>query len=250
MTAVSKSKRFAQFAVLAMITGEVSYLAAEVLVLRSVGPSARRYTAGQRLPDNATFSLRPGDTVVVLSGAGTRTLRGPGTCNASGAGCTGRLASGQVRVGTGATREGPVGAPEPVPTDVWQVNVTQSGRACVTAGGSPVLWRPSAERAVELTITPQTGAAQTVTWARGQSTLVWPASVPVVDGASYQLNWTGGSSPTRLTVKSLQPAAAGDRFGLATALIGANCLGQLDTINAVHDVDTAAAAPTGTTGAQ
>lgn len=247
MTAVSKSKRFAQFAVLAMMTGEISYLAAEVLVLRSVGPSARRYTAGQRLPDNATFSLRPGDTVVVLSGAGTRTLRGPGTCNASGAGCTGRLASGQVRVGTGATRGDPP-VPGPHPTDVWQVNVTQSGRACVTAGGRPMLWRPSAERAVQLTITPQTGAAQTVTWAQGQTTLAWPASVPIVDGASYQLNWTGGANPTRLTAKSLQPVAQGDMAALATALLDNQCRSQLDTLIAANDLDRPA--PTGTTGVQ
>lgn len=248
MTAASKSKRFAQFAVLAMLGGEVSYLAAEVLVLRSVGPSARRYAAGQRLPDNATFSLRPGDTVVVLSSAGTRTLRGPGTCNASGAGCTGRLAAGQVRVGTGATR-GPGDVPAvPHPDNVWHVNVTQSGRACVTAGGSPTLWRPSAERTVQLTITPQTGAAQTVTWAQGQTTLVWPASVPIVDGGSYQLSWTGGASPTRLTAKSVRPVAAGDTAALATALLDNQCRGQLDTLIAANDADRPA--PGGTTGVQ
>lgn len=247
MTAVSKSRRFAQFAMLAFMAGEISYVAAEVLVLRSVGPSARRYPAGQRLPDNATFSLRPGDTIVVLSGAGTRTLRGPGTCNASGAGCTGRLASGQVRVGTGATRgDPPVAGPHP--TDVWQVNITQSGRACVAAGGTPMLWRPSAERAVQLTITPQTGVAQTVTWAQGQTILAWPRSVPIVDGASYQLNWTGGASPTRLTAKSIQPVARGDVAGLATALLDSQCRSQLDTLIAAHDADRPASG--GTTGAR
>ncbi len=247
MTALSKSKRFAQFAVLALMAGEVSYVAAEVLVLRSVGPSARRYPAGQRLPDSATFTLRPGDRISILSPAGTRTLMGPGTCNASGAGCTGRLASGQVRVGTGATRGDPP-APVPHPADPWQVNVTQSGRACVATGGSPVLWRPSAERAVELTITPQTGAAQTITWAQGQTTLAWPASVPIVDGASYQLNWTGGASPTRLTAKSVQPVAAGNTAALATALLDNQCRGQLDALIAANDLDRPAAA--GTTGLQ
>jgi len=247
MTALSKSKRFAQFAVLALMAGEVSYVAAEVLVLRSVGPSARRYPAGQRLPDSATFTLRPGDRIALLPPAGTRTLMGPGTCNASGAGCTGRLASGQVRVGTGATRGDPP-APVPHPADPWQVNVTQSGRACVATGGSPVLWRPSAERAVELTITPQTGAAQTITWAQGQTTLAWPASVPIVDGASYQLNWTGGASPTRLTAKSVQPVAAGNTAALATALLDNQCRGQLDALIAANDLDRPAAA--GTTGLQ
>jgi hypothetical protein len=43
MARQTKGKRFTQFALLAFMAGELSYAAAEVLVLRSVGPSARRY---------------------------------------------------------------------------------------------------------------------------------------------------------------------------------------------------------------
>jgi hypothetical protein len=230
MTMGLKSRRFLQFAVLAIAAGEISAVAAEVLVLRSVGPSARRYPSGQRLPDNASFTLRAGDTIVVLSRAGTRTLRGPGTCNAAGAGCTGRLASANVRVGTGATRSSGDTGPVARPTDVWQVDVTQSGRACVAAGARPTLWRPASASAVQLTITPQTGTPQTVNWAQGQATLPWPAAIPIVDGASYQLNWTGGASPTRLTARSVAAVPAGDVSGLATALLTNQCRGQLDTL--------------------
>lgn len=230
MTRGAKSKRFVQFAVLACLAGEVSAVAAEVLVLRSVGPSARRYPAGQRLPDNASFTLRAGDAITVLSRAGTRTLRGPGNCNASGAGCTGRLASANVRVGTGAVRGPGDGGAIPRPTDVWQVDITQSGRACVAAGGRPTLWRPASDREVSLTITPQAGAPQTMTWGRGQATLAWPAAIPIVDGASYQLSWTGAGAPTRLTARALAAVPASDIPALATALLANQCRGQLDTL--------------------
>jgi hypothetical protein len=67
----------AQVLILSLIGGELAHAAAELLVLRSVGPSARRYPAGQRLPDDAAFVLRPGDSVTVLARAGTRIFRGP-----------------------------------------------------------------------------------------------------------------------------------------------------------------------------
>lgn len=221
-------KRLAQFAVLAVMAGEVSYAAADVLVLRSVGPSARRYPAGQRLPDNASFTLRPGDSISVLARGGTRTFRGPGTFSATGPARGTTLASTGPRRNTGAVRgeDGPVAVARP--SDVWHVDVTQSGRACVVPGVRPTLWRPTANSAVQLTITPQTGAPQTVTWARGQQTLAWPASVPVTDNASYQLSWTGSTSPTRITTRMLARLRPNDVEGLATALLQAQCRGQLD----------------------
>ncbi len=222
-------KRLAQFAVLAVMAGEISYAAAEVLVLRSVGPSANRYRAGQRLPDNANFTLRPGDSVVVLAGGGTRTFRGPGTFSATGP-ARGGTASSAVRRNTGAVRgPGDTGAVVQ-PTDIWHLNVTQSGRACVAAGARPVLWRPTAERAVQLTITPQTGAPQTVNWPSGQQTLSWPTSVPVADNSSYQLSWTGSTSPTRLTTRTLSGLRSNDLEGVATALLTNQCRGQLDVL--------------------
>ncbi|HEY0114215.1 MAG TPA: hypothetical protein VGB54_00705 [Allosphingosinicella sp.] len=230
-------KRFAQFAVLALMAGELSSLAAQVLVLRSIGPSARRYPAGQRLPDNASFALRPGDSVVVLARGATRTFRGPGTFNASSAVRVGGIAGapGQVRRQTGAVRGDGDNGPVLRPADVWQYDVTQSGRACILAGRRPILWRPSAERAVRLTITPPTGAAQTINWARGRTTLEWPANVPLVNGASYQLSWTGGTSPTRLTARTIAALPLDNVEAVATALLSNECRGQLDVLIATRD---------------
>jgi hypothetical protein len=229
-----RGKRFAQFALLAFMAGEISYVAAQVLVLRSAGPSARRYPAGQRLPDSATFTLRPGDAVSVLVGGGTRTFRGPGTFSANGP-ARGGIASAGPRRNVGAVRGGP-DANVPRPDDIWQVDVTQSGRACFLAGQRPTLWRPSADQAVQLTIAPPTGAAQTVTWARGQRTLAWPASLPVADNASYQISWAGASAPTRLTARAVAATPGNDIAGLASAFIANQCWVQRDTLIAKNEL--------------
>jgi hypothetical protein len=229
---------------LAFMAGEVSSVAAQVLVLRSVGPSAGRYPAGQRLPDNASFTLRPGDAVTVLAGGGTRTFRGPGTYSASGPARAGATAAAGPRRMTGAVRGG-ADAPVLRPDDIWQVDVTQSGRACVPTGQRPTLWRPNADNAVQLTITPPTGAPQTLNWARGQKTLAWPVAMQVADNASYQFSWTGATAPTRLTTRTMPVVPANNMEALASAFITNQCRGQLDVLISKNEVRDAGAAPTG-----
>ena len=63
---------------LLLLTGAAS-AAANVLVVRSSGSSAKAYPPGRSLPDNARIVLRRGDTLTVLDGNGTRVLRGAGT---------------------------------------------------------------------------------------------------------------------------------------------------------------------------
>jgi hypothetical protein len=115
----------------------------------------------------------------------------------------------------------------------------------VVAGQRPTLWRPSADSAVQLTITPPTGAPQTVNWARGQKTLGWPSSLPVTDNASYQLSWTGGASPTRLTTRTLGPVPGNSMEALASAFITNQCRGQLDVLIAKNEAKEAPAKPAG-----
>lgn len=240
------SRRFAQFALLAIMAGELSAAAADVLVLRSAGPSQRRHPPGQRLPDNASFSLRPGDMVVVLAGGGTRTFRGPGTFSATGPARAGTAQVGPRR-NTGAVR-GPgqdVAPPAARPTDVWQWDVTRSGRACIATGTRPTLWRPSAETEVRLTITAPTGAGRNVEWPSGQATLAWPSAIPLTEGASYQLSWTGQNTPRRITVRTI-PAPANDE-ALAAALNANDCQNQMDVFIAQHEVRATPSAPSGGT---
>ena len=103
---------------------------------------------------------------------------------------------------------------------------------CVRFGGKP----PE----TLLTITPQAGDPQTLRWNAGQATLEWPAGIPVVDGSSYQINWTGGTSPTRLTARSLTGVAASDLEAVATALATNRCQSQLEVFIAAQDADATA----------
>ena len=66
-------------AIAALLAATATAAAANVLVVRSSGPSAKSYPAGRSLPDNARINLAQGDMVIVLTGGGTRTFRGPGT---------------------------------------------------------------------------------------------------------------------------------------------------------------------------
>lgn len=238
MSWVPSRKRFVQFAALALLAGEISYAAAEVLILRSSGPSMRQYRAGQRVADNARFVLRPGDTVVILGRRGTRTFRGPGSFSATGPVRIGGLANlggGQrVRVQTGAVRGPAQLATTPRPTDIWQFDVTGSGRACVLPGRAPVLWRPDWRQATEVTITPPTGAPQTVTWPAGQPTLSWPSQLPVVDGASYQLSGSGGMAPIRITLQTLSSVAPENLNAVAAAFLDRQCTSQLNVLIATR----------------
>ncbi|MEO7178433.1 MAG: hypothetical protein ABIW83_06285, partial [Allosphingosinicella sp.] len=55
---------------------------ADILVVRSSGPSAKSFPPGRRLPESARISLKTSDQLIVLDGRGTRIIRGPGTFTA------------------------------------------------------------------------------------------------------------------------------------------------------------------------
>src|ERR1044072_4364883 len=72
-------------ALAALLAAGAASAAANVLVVRSAGPSARPYPAGRSLADNARITLQAGDSLVILGPTGTRTFRGPGTFSPSAA---------------------------------------------------------------------------------------------------------------------------------------------------------------------
>src|SRR5688500_6017825 len=76
---VQNRLKLSRVAIAALLATAAASAAANVLVVRSSGPSAKSYAPGSSLPDNARLQLRAGDTVVVLDSRGTRTFRGPGT---------------------------------------------------------------------------------------------------------------------------------------------------------------------------
>src|SRR3954453_23963440 len=72
---------------------------ASVVVVRSLGPSAKAYPIGKTLPENAKISLQGGDVVTVLGPRSAQTLRGPGS-----------FAAGQVALASAASARGRFGA--------------------------------------------------------------------------------------------------------------------------------------------
>src|SRR3954453_17476214 len=64
-------------AAVAIAIGSTAGLA-NVVVVKSLGPSAKAYPPGKTLPETAKISLQGGDVVTVLGPASAQTLRGPG----------------------------------------------------------------------------------------------------------------------------------------------------------------------------
>lgn len=194
----------------------------KALVVRSAGPSAKAYPPGKALPDSAKISLQPGDSLTILGPGSKRTLRGPGTF-ATAAGDA-QAMTGSKRARFGAMRTGDL-ALNPSP---WNLDVTQSGTICVGATGLQ-MWRPNSEEAAKLSISKGGGAATTVDWPAGKSTLAWPGSIKIADGSEYQLALAGGTTSERVKFAVL-PAIPEGVTDAAQALIARGCQNQLDVL--------------------
>src|SRR3954464_3068380 len=90
---------------------------ASVVVVKSLGPSAKSYPPGKTLPESAKITLQGGDVVTVIGPGSAKTLRGPGNFDAHQA--TLASAAGQ-RGRFGALRTGEI-AHNP---SIWDVDVT------------------------------------------------------------------------------------------------------------------------------
>ncbi len=239
MSWVPNKASFGRAALTALLVSAAAPVAADVLVVRATGPSAKSYPAGRSLPDNARIALRPGDTLVVLGSGGTRTFRGPGTFSPSGPVQAGQRlvsANGNRRARIGAVRNAGVVPRSPT---LWHVDVSQSATVCVTDPNHVMLWRPTSADTVTLTIAQTDGEAKTVEWPAGQATLAWPGAVAA--GTEYRLQMAGEAAPTRLTFKPLETLPT-DLPSVAEALIGNGCQEQLDLLVETAPAETASAA--------
>ena len=227
--------RLAQFALLVVAAGELSHAAAEVLILRTDGPSARRqFRVGAHVPDTHVFNLRTGDRITVLAQGGTRTFRGPGAFSVVAPPQGYRNDNGvAVRVQTGVVRTEPV-VPGVDPTDIWHFDSRQSGNVCVPAGALPTLWRPADHGGTRLTIRTLAGDAQSFDWPAGQTSYAWPASLPIASGATFTLTWNSDARPARIRTIVLGENEADNLDTLASTFIRNECTSQLDTFIATR----------------
>ena len=217
-----------------VLGGSATAALADILVVRSTGPSAKMFPPGKSLPENGRITLKPSDMLVVLDGRGTRTLRGPGTF-AAGAAPPAAARSLQTaaaaparRARIGAVRS--VGTASPArPATLWHVDVSKSSNICLADKSNVTLWRADATRPVSLTVARTGGPTQKVAWPAGQATLGWPAAVPIADGAEYRLSWDGAPAPTSLRFKTLSAKPTGIE-NTASSLITNQCDAQLDLL--------------------
>jgi hypothetical protein len=221
--------KFGRAALAALLATAAASAAANVLVVRSAGPSARAYPAGRSLPDNARITLQAGDTLVVLGGTGTRTFRGPGTFSPSAA-----VQAGARTIASNDGRRARIGAVRnagivPRSPTIWHVDVTQSGTLCLAGTNNVMLWRPDASVPTTLTVTPSGGRPRSVQWAAGRPTLAWPSGLPIVNGGAYSFRQSGVAVPTEITFRTLATEPA-DLQAVAAALIANGCQEQLEVL--------------------
>ena len=196
--------------------------AANVVVVKSLGPSAKAYPPGKTLPETAKINLQGGDVVTVLGPASAQTLRGPGNFDAK-----------QVALASAAGQRGRFGALRAAEVahnpSIWDIDVSQSGKICVTDTSKLQLWRPDSETAATVQIHSADGATQELSWAAGSALTAWPAALPIKNGASYQIEWTDTGEKSSVDFVSV-PGTPGDLVGAAQVLIEHGCQNQLDLL--------------------
>src|SRR5215213_5575954 len=152
---------------------------ANVVVVKSLGPSAKAYPPGKTLPESAKISLQGGDVLTVLGPASAQTLRGPGSFDAK-----------QVALASAAGQRGRFGALRAAEVahnpSVWDIDASQSGKICVSDASKLQLWRPDIETPATVQIRSSDGKSQELSWAAGSALTAWPAALPINNGASYQ----------------------------------------------------------------
>lgn len=207
--------------------------AADILVVRSTGPSAKMFPPGKSLVENGKITLKASDMLVVLDGRGTRTLRGPGTF-AAGAAQPAAPRPGppagapQRRARIGAVRS--VGTAAPArPATLWHVDVSKSSNICLADKSNVTLWRADATKPVTLVVAGPGAAPKKVSWPAGQATVSWPSDVAITEGADYRLSWDGAATPTIIKFKAL-PAKPAGLENTASSLITNGCDAQLDLL--------------------
>lgn len=194
---------------------------ASVVVVKSLGPSSKAYPPGKTMPESAKITLQGGDVVTVLGPAAAQTLRGPGN-----------FAAGQMNLASATIKRGRFGAlrASEVATNpsIWDLDVTQSGKVCVTNASKVQLWRPESETDVKINIRSADGKSQEVDWAAGKASMLWPASLPITPGAEYSIEWPDTGDKSKMTFATVKDSP--DLVGAAQSLIENGCQHQLDLL--------------------
>ena len=151
-----------------------SIASAAIVIVRSAGAAAKAYPPGKAIPEGSSIRLGDGDMVTVLTPSSAKVLRGPGVFAVDSADRQSLAMAAGRRARFSALRTGDV-ARNP---SLWDVDVSQSGKMCVSDTAKLNLWRPSKDDAAKVSIRSGSGQVQTVDWAAGKDTVPWPKALP------------------------------------------------------------------------
>lgn len=233
--------------------GAASAAGAAPLVVKSSGPSAAAFPPGKAIGGTAKIALKAGDTIVILDGRGTRTLKGPGIFNPSVASTQlaadsrdtfPEVAQRNERARIGAVRGGAGLTDAHRNPNIWFVDVGRSSTVCVTDPSRVTMWRGGSDDAAVATLTAMDGKTAQVIWGKDQALKSWPAELPVTNGAQYKLTWAGMPAATTLRFSVLGPNPTGIE-DMASTLIKNGCQAQLDLLIETVSIPGQSAAPAG-----
>ena len=213
------------------LTGAV---AAPVVILSS---TVDDYTPGMVL-DGATEIAVPAGGLVMFNDAtgATRTLNGPysGAISQAEGGAKDDntlVASLSRLVVSREDEQAKLGAIRALPgnlaREIYVLDVARSATQCAAMGQPIRFWRPETLRGDALfSISAEDGGAPVVlTWRAADETLDWPDSVPVTDGAAYQVKLDFTPRPAQITLR-LVPSAIEEPAAIAAWMADAGCRRQ------------------------
>jgi hypothetical protein len=195
---------------------------ANVVVVKSLGPSAKSYPPGKTLPESAKISLQGGDVVTVIGPSSAQTLRGPGNFDAK-----------QVALSAAASQRGRFGALRAAEVTqspgIWDIDASAGGKVCVADAAKLQVWRADVEAPISVVIRSDDGQSQTLSWAAGKALTAWPGALPLKNGASYSVEWPDGGDIGKLQVVTIATPPT-DLVGAAQVLLANGCQKQLDLL--------------------
>jgi hypothetical protein len=208
--------------------------AAADVVVKSSGPSAKAFPVGKKLKSTERITLKAGDTVTILGKNGTRVLRGAGRYRVGARGkakpaAFANLTRSRSQARTGAARTG--GSDKVLSPNLWYVDVTKSGKMCVTDLSNVTLWRPDVEKDQTIVVGPASAEFTYPIRFDGQASTrrVDNARLALQEAAEYTITGQGADGGATVTFALLEnaPETAED---MAQALIAQGCMLQLDLL--------------------
>ena len=208
-------------AAIAIVMGSTAAVA-NVVVVKSLGPSSKAYPPGKMLPESAKISLQGGDVVTVIGPSSAQTLRGPGNFDAK-----------QIALASAAGQRGRFGALRASEIahnpSIWDIDVNAGGKVCIAEASKVQLWRSDSEGPVTVKLRSADGKAQDLSWAAGTALAPWPTALPIRNGTQYSVDWPDGGDSSKLDVVTVASPPA-DLVGAAQVLLENGCQKQLDLL--------------------